>query len=67
KCQMYIDGVAETLTVTDANPAFTVKYTGTQHGFMANITDGSAKWAGSVGRHLEQIWDMAADIRCKAH
>jgi len=49
KCQMYIDGVAETLTVTDANPAFTVKYTGTQHGFMANITDGSAKWAGSVG------------------
>lgn len=49
KCQIYIDGVAEALTITDADPAFTVKYTGTQHGLMANIADGSAKWAGSVG------------------
>lgn len=48
KCAMYLNGVAETLTVTDANPAFTIKYTDTAHGVGSDAA-GSSKWAGSIG------------------
>lgn len=48
KCAIYFDGVAETLTKTDASPAFTIKYTDTTHGVGSDAA-GANKWAGSIG------------------